>query len=101
MAMTKSPYILWIDFFEGLGDGYIYSAPIAINTNGVISVDSSRILITSEGSNFAPAVFEFNNSPYMVWIDKYSETGNINIAPITINTNGEISIDPSKKICTS
>ena len=55
-------------------------------------------ILKSLPSNFAPAVFEFNNSSYIVWIDKYSETGNINIAPIKINTNGEISIDPSKKI---
>jgi hypothetical protein len=100
----NSPYIIWVADGTG-GSGNINIAPITINADGIPSIDSSRIVILhleeSGGSNFTPAAFVFNNSPYIVWTSRagnIGEAGNINIAPITISTNGEISYDLSRRV---
>lgn len=83
--------------------GYIWCIRIAINTNGAISYDSpwGYYLPPSLRSRFPPAVFRFNDSPYIVWIGpEGGPTGApyISIAPIAINTNGiPISCDISKR----
>src|SRR5215469_8385620 len=88
IKLNDSSYIVWIEPKGGpLGagpteSGYISIAPIAVKKLGeydIISCDISRRLVLHEintngvilyeQSNFAPAVFEFNNSPYVVWVD--------------------------------
>jgi hypothetical protein len=100
--VNNSPYLVWTDAQNGGGpgrweNGYINIAPIAINANGAISYDLSRRGVLGR-SSFSPAVFEFNNTPYIVWTSSHVDGGLINIAPIAINANGIISYDQSRRV---
>jgi hypothetical protein len=92
--VNNAPYIVWT---RTEGDTVI--APLAINANGTITYDPAREFLLYPARNSSPpAVFQFNNSNYIVWTDGGDFGTNINIAPIAINTNGVISYDASRKL---